>query len=102
MRFAPVGFEPANLPSSATAIEEAFRQWLEPKVAGQDVIRQALRREMLYKPGQNIAKHGARKRTTHNTYLKSNVIMTLKSKEQLELERTLKAASEAASSSSGV
>ena len=46
----------AALPSKSTAIEEAFRQWLEPKVVEQDAIRQALRREMLYKPGQNIAK----------------------------------------------
>jgi len=58
---------------------------------------------MLYKPGHNITKFGARKRTTVCTYSKNSVIMTTKTKEQIELERTFKTAAnvaaEAASSS---
>ena len=64
-------------------------------MAGQDVIRQALRRDMLYKPGQNIAKCGARKRTTVCTYIKDNLIMTLKPKE-LEVKQAAAAPSSGA------
>jgi phage/plasmid-associated DNA primase len=91
-------------PAGFTTIEAAFKQWLEPAVVDQEVLRQAMRTVLMFKPAVTIAKFGTRKKTSVNAYTKNNEIMTLKSKEQLELERTLKTAADAAAatSSSGV
>ena len=85
-------------PAAFTAIEAAFKQWLEPAVVDQEVLRQALRTVMLYKPAVNIGKFGTRKRTSVNAYTKDNEIMTLKPHGQLVFTQAVAGAA----SSSGV
>ena len=43
-----------------------------------DARRQALRKELMYKPGHSIPKNGSRKRTNVNVYTKDGQVMTLK------------------------
>ena len=85
-------------PAAFTAIEAAFKQWLEPAVVDQEVLRQALRTVLMYKPAVCINKFGTRKKTSVNAYTKGNETMTLKPKAVL----VVPGAAPDAASSSGV
>jgi hypothetical protein len=85
-------------PAAFTAIEAAFKQWLEPAVVDQEVLRHALRTVLMYKPAVCISKFGTRKRTSVNAYTKDNETMTLKPKAVL----VFPGAAPDAASSSGV
>ena len=85
-------------PAAFTAIEAAFKQWLEPAVVDVEVLRHALRTVLMYKPAVCISKFETRKRTSVNAYTKDNEIMTLKPNGQL----VFPGAAPDAASSSGV
>ena len=85
------------LPSTCNTIEDAFRQHLETTVE-HDVLRQALRQTLFYKPGHTIQKHGSRKRCNVNVYLHEGKVMTIKPASPFGIPT----GSGAASSSSGV
>ncbi len=82
------------MPSKCSEIEGAFKKFVETE-ANADVLRQALRQILLYKPGWTINKCGTRKRGNVNVYTQDGVTMTLKPKGQLVFP-------DAAASSSGV
>ena len=75
-----------KLPSNGTAVEEAFRRYLEPAVMEDDALRQAQRGVLMYKPAVSISKHGTRKRANVNVYTHNGKTMTIKPKGQLELK----------------
>ena len=75
-----------KLPSNGTAVEEAFRRYLEPAVMEDEALRQALRGVLMYKPAVSMSKHGTRKRANVNVYTHNGKTMTIKPKGQLELK----------------
>jgi hypothetical protein len=82
-----------TMPSKCSEIEGAFKKFVEIET-NTDVLRQALRQVLLYKPGLTIGKFETRKRGNVNAYTRDGVTMTLKPNDQLVFSN--------AASSSGV
>ncbi len=83
----------SELPSKRSAIEDAFRLYSDNTSVEQDVLRQGLRLELLYKPGHTIAKCGSRKRSNVSVYIKDGVVMTIKPSVPLAFPSTSAASS---------